>query len=236
MPALLRIYGECLSRTFGPILKSPWVILLPMAYAMASNVAASLLAPLGIVGGFIMGFIAAGLAASFLYMLDELVSANPVKPAEVVTSVRRYLWPVMNVMFVFWIASMLLGPLLGQLANGTGLYMGLMLVLFVLLNATPEAIYQKGMYGGLDILKESIRFIQENWIEWFVPNLALLAIAWFGFPWLLRMVPDFLGGWGYRLASGLIEGCLVLPVMVFRGHLFRELDTSTSRQRKFRYR
>jgi hypothetical protein len=236
MFSILRVYGECLTRTFGPILKSPWVLLLPMAYGMASNTATMLLAPLGIVGGFILGFIAAALAASFLYMIDELVSKNPIHLSELVTSVRRYLWPVMNVMFVFWIASILLGPLLSQASNSTGIYMGLMLVLFVLLNATPEAIYQKGMYGGLDILKESIRFIQENWIEWFIPNLAFLAIAWFGIPFVLNLVPDAVGGWGYRLISGLIEGCLILPVMVFRGHLYRELDTSTARQRRFRYR
>ena len=50
------------------------------------------------------------------------------------------------------------------------------LVLLIFLNAVPELIYL-GHHGGLNLLSESYRFIGENWIEWFPPNMLLILAA-----------------------------------------------------------
>lgn len=230
--AYLRLYWDCLRATPRGFRKSPWVVLLPMLYGVIAALASIIAAPLGLVGGFLIGFVDAALAASLLYMLEALVSATAVKPREVVTSVRRYLWPVMNVLFIFWIAQLIVGPALGSLKNGAVITLALMAVLFILLNATPETIYQRRTYGGIATLVESGRFIQEHWIEWFIPNLLFGAALWFGLPRLLVYAPLGLGTWGVTLFLGLLEGALLLPIMVFRGHLYRELTSGGLRRRR----
>jgi hypothetical protein len=225
------MYADCAAATGRGLLKNLWVVLLPMLYGVVGSVAAIITAPLGIIGGFIMGLVEAALFASMLYMIDEIVSGNPVRPRELVMSLRRYLWPVINVMFVFWIAGLIAGAVLGNMQNGGIITIALMVVLFILLNATPEAIYQKRMYGGLATLQESIRFIQRHWIEWFIPNIAFGAALYFGLPRLMLFIPLGLGMWGTTLLLGLLEGLILFPIMVFRGHLFHALDTGLARRR-----
>jgi len=90
-------------------------------------------------------------------------------------------------------------------------------------------LYQKGTWGGLATIQKTISFIQESWIEWFIPNLAILALLlWLdlqaessGVAQLLALVP---------------AGAVLHLLMVFRGYLFMELDGSSHRQRMFKYR
>lgn len=234
MPTILRIYWKCLSRVPGDIAKSPWVLLLPMIYGVLSAVAAMLVSPLGIVGGFLLGFVECGLIASFLFFLDEVVSRSPVRMGELIRSYQRYFWPVMNVLFVFWIGEIVLGLFVRTMANGGIIELGVMLVLAVLLNATPEVIYQRRVWGGMDVIMGSIAFIQENWIEWFIPNVLIGVAAYFLFPMLLALLAAPLGVLGTGV-GGLVAGMLALPIMAFRGHLFQELDAGDARSRRFRY-
>jgi hypothetical protein len=239
MPTLLRLYVECLARTGRALGRSPWTLLLPLGYGAAAGVATAIAAPLGIIGGFLVGLVQAALAASFLYVLDELVTGNPVRPRELAASVRRYLWPVVNVLFVLWLLQLLVGPLVRELERGPVIMFLIGLALFVLLNAAPEAIYRKGTHDGLETIAASVRFIQTNWIEWFIPNLAFGAALYLGLPRLFDALArplSLVGPLVSSLVFGLVTGALLLPVMVFRGHLFQALDSTTARQRRLRYR
>lgn len=239
MRATLRAYAESLRRTMLALAKAPWVILLPMAYGLLLGLTAAALAPLGMVGAVLLAFASTAVAASFLYVVDEMVSGGAIRPGELVASVRRHFWPIMNVLFVFWVAELLLAPLLTEHPNGSSILFALIAVLFVLLNATPEVIYQKRLQGGLATLAESIRFIQRYWIEWLIPNVAFGAALWFGLPKLLQLAAAGTSGaraLGAQLALGLVEGLVLLPIMVFRGHLFRELDGGATRARALQYR
>ena len=234
MPTILRVYGECLARVPGDIARNVWVLILPVLASIAFAVLGSILGTLGIVGGFIMGLVECAIFASFLYFLDEVVSRSPTHIRELPSSLKRYFWPVMNVLFVLWIAQLLLGMVLGSMPNGGVIQMGVTLVLFVLLNATPEVIYQRRLWNGMDVIMGSVNFIQENWIEWFIPNLAFGAAAYFGVGPLTSLFTMALGGLGL-IVAGVIIGALLMPVMVFRGHLFQELDSGGARSRRFRY-
>src|SRR5207244_3175213 len=79
------------------------------------------------------------------------------------------------------------------------------LAAFVFLNAVPELIYL-GRHSAAELLVESYRFIGENWIEWFPPNVVMvLGVAAYFF-------------------------------MIVRGLLFLELSTSSRRAREFQRR
>jgi hypothetical protein len=121
------------------------------------------------------------------------------------------------------------------------------LILLVILNPIPEVIYL-GRSDGLGMFQESLDFLRENWLEWFLP-LLLLTILSLGFP-LPFMSPLQVGqlGFPFMSAAGLLTGSieslfwnvlgmlLLFALMVFRGLLFRALFGSSRRQRIFRSR
>ena len=241
MLTILRIYGRALARLPGDIGKQPWILVLPVVYTVALSVCTQIVGflfrgALGILGGFALGFVVAALAASFLYFLDEVVTGSPVHLREFPRSFQRYLWPVVNVLFVFWIAQIVLGLALSHAP--LWLELGIGTVLGVMLNATPEVIYQRRIYSGLEVLMGSVAFIQENWIEWFIPNLplgALLVLANVGIIRAPELLYRVAGPWAGSLVWDLVQAAFLLVFFIFRGHLFAALDGSSRRQRKFQY-
>jgi len=117
--------------------------------------------------------------------------------------------------------------------NSTRLKIAFNLVLLVALNTTPEVVYQKGTRGGLETIQRSFLFLQENWVEWFIPNGLVLGAVFAIFSTGM-LVGVFRGP--LAIAAPLVGGVLLHVYMVFRGFLFEALDGSTHRQRMFRYR
>jgi hypothetical protein len=226
-----RIYAESLRQAMAGIGKNIWTLLLPMALFVGFSLLGSLLGTVGFIGGILMGVVLAAVLSCYFYFLGEVVAKSRVRFDEFGRSIGAYFWSVANVLFVFWIAELVVsmlfrgtpqGPIFGQL---------LVLAALILLNATPEVIYQRGSYGGLQTVQRSIQFLQANWIEWGIPNLIILAVfIWFPLGPFLA-----LGQVGPYLA-GLVQGALFHLAMVFRGHLFAALDGTSHRQRMYRWR
>jgi hypothetical protein len=226
-----RLYWECLRKAILGIRKSPWTLLLPIPLLPAFFVIGALLAPLGFVGGILMVFVRAALISCYLYFTGEVVSQSRVRISEFGRSIGTYLWSVVNLGFVLWIATFLLTMLFRTNARAGYLFGQLFwLASLILLNPAPEVIYLRGTYGGLATVQRSVEFVQQNWIEWFVPNLPLAYLGYSLLPWLAQ--PDLLS----LLVVAIPIGALFHLVMVFRGHLFLALDRSSHRQRMFRYR
>jgi hypothetical protein len=135
----------------------------------------------------------------------------------------------MNVNFVFWVASLLLNPIFGNMANGAAVEMGIEAVAFVLFNAYVEVIYQRGTYGGMDALQGSFGFVQEHWIEWLIPNVAIGAASFFLTTPVLMVLVATLGSAGLYLGIA-FGSALLMPIMLFRGHLFAALDAGIRRR------
>jgi hypothetical protein len=102
------------------------------------------------------------------------------------------------------------------------------LLILVLFNAVPELIYL-GHYPLLQLLSRSYQFVANNWIEWFPPNVLLLAA--FGALWVYGA--ESLAG---RAAQTAATALFLYFAMVVRGLLFIELDGSTRRSRIFRHK
>lgn len=229
----LRLYGECFRKALKGISKNAWTLLLPGALFIVAGLAASVVGRLGlgIIGGLILGLFTAGLTSSYLSFLSGVVSDGKVSITDLKDSFLRLLWPVVGVGFVLWIASILLNLFARASTQGPAIatLFELAVVLFVYVNPTPEVIYRWGMTSGLATLGRSFSFIQDNWIEWYVPNLLLGAGLWFAWTRLPHA-----GVGGYIL--WVVLGALLHVGMVFRGHLFQALDGTSHRQRMFRYR
>ncbi len=224
-----RIYGACAGRALLGLKKSPWTLLLPMALWAVTARLAMVLAPLGLVGGLLLALAFDAAFSSYLYVTSEIVADAKVRIEELKRSIGPYFWAVLNLMFVIWLIELVIGMALSQNPHGAVIAFLLRLAGFVLLNATPEIIYQRKTYGGLATIQATIGFIHANWIEWFIPNLLLGAAFYYGIGWLLAVGV-------HEAIVAVVGGALLHAAMVFRGHLFRELDKSSHRQRMYRYK
>src|SRR5262249_14201114 len=132
---------------------------------------------LGRLGSFVVWAVWAAAISCYLYFLGEVVARSQIKLDEFGRSFGAYFWSIANVMFVFWIASLVIGLVIPRTSfdfNELLKYAAL-----ILLNAAPEVIYQRGTRGGLETIQRSVKFLQDNWIEWGVPNLAFLAVYYY---------------------------------------------------------
>lgn len=229
--AYLHLYSTCLGRTLKGLRISPWTLLLPWGLLLAFEAATPLARGLGFLGGFAMALLLDALFSCYLYFTGEVVAESKVRLAELTKSFGAYFFAVMSVFFVVWVADLILGMVLAQSSGRWVVELALWLFAAVLLNATPEVIYQRGTRGGLETFSRSIKFVQDNWLEWFIPNGVGLALLYL----LLTQVVLRLPFWGY-LVTGLAGSAAFHVLMVFRGHLFRELDGLSHRQRMFKYR
>jgi len=225
--ATMRLYGS-VTRRAARVAVTNWPVGLSVfVYLAAMSITLPFAMMLGLLGGFIVGLVWAACIASFLFLVERLVRHGRVTLDEFPASFTPYLSDVIGVMFVLWMARMLLSMAL--MTNPQGLLITLVaqLFIFVFFNAVPELIYL-GHHSSLELLGESYQFIADNWIEWFPPTLLASAI-------LVVLMEMPLAGAAVVVKWALV-GFFVYFVMVLRGFLFEELQGSTRRSRAFRYR
>jgi hypothetical protein len=226
----LRIYADALRQALAGIGKNAWTVLLPIGLLYANNLASSLILGIPLVGQFLVWIVWAAAASCYLYFVGEVVAKSRVKLDEFGRSIGAYFWSVANLFFVLWVATLVIRLMVPPAQQGVFSQL-LLLAVAILLNAAPEVIYQRGSHGGLETAQRSIRFLQENWIEWGIPNLLLLAIAYFAPSHPLAALDPF-----GSIIESVVYGALLHVAMVFRGYLFAALDGTSHRQRMYRYR
>ena len=227
------IYGKAFTNALAAIAKNPWTLLLPMGLSVAWLLLATLLGSVldPFTGGMLISLAYSAALSIYCFFLGGLVAQQKVGLDQLKTSIGTYFWSWLNIFFVLWIASLLLTPVFAANPN---LVMPVTLVLLIALNTVPETIYVKGTRGGIDTITRSFAFMQENWIEWFIPNGLVLGLVVVGM--LFGTVVSSLLGTLGAIGSGLLLGIFLHVYAVFRGFLFEALDGSTHRQRMFRFR
>jgi len=245
----MKLYAECTAKVFRALGRSLPAVLALALYSVILIAMASLMRPLGFAGGFVVGLFHAGCAGSYLYLVDEVVSGDRTLGfSDLTDSAGPYLWEVISVLFIFWIAEMVVGVL-----GLDGLTLALVLVAFILFNAVPEILYQT-RNRSTEALASSTSFIKQNWPEWFGPQvvLILLLAPMLHTPFLnlLRMFGPFFGFIDVTapLALHLFDGNVnivmiawsamavvtVHSMMLFRGFLFAELSKGSRRTRAWK--
>jgi hypothetical protein len=221
------IYKHVFSRAAVLALKNWPVLGSVFVYSMVMSLAYTVAGPLGVAGGLIVTLVWSACVSSFLYLVEMMVRTTKVSLEDFRRSFLVYLGDVIGVMFIFWIASMVLVPLLRTMPQGPLIMLLIQIAIFVFFNAVPELIYL-GHHSSLALLAESYNFIAANWIEWFPATLLASAAIYH-----VASLP--LGSWATYGQSAVI-GLLIYFAMVMRGLLFLELAESSRRSRAFRYR
>jgi hypothetical protein len=210
--------------------------------------AAYLSAPLGMIGGFIVGLVAAACFGAYLSLLASALDGTKLRFADLKNGLGA-IWDVVSVFFALWVVSLVVGMVknaAGPKAEAVGGVAALAGAIFF--NAVPELIYQSRT-RSFALLKASIDFVTKSPFAWFPPNLIFaFVILWatgtldLSSPGALLVTLAALGSAGGVLAfigrAPLWMAPLLIAfvhyVMIFRGLLFRELTSGSTRMRAFK--
>lgn len=224
-----RLYRACFAEALAVIFKNAWTLLLPMGLGAAWLLVGSLVGDRGGMGGGLLLALARTAAASaYWYFVAQLVAKQRVGVSDLKRSVGPYFFSWMSLFFALWIVDLVLARGLAANPKGTQIWIALTFVKLVALNAVPETIALKGTGSSIETIVRAFKFLEENWIEWFIPNLLLLGGVW------LLMTQAALPLTGLTVL-GLVTGVFAHVFFVFRGFLYEALDGSTHRQRMFRF-
>jgi len=225
-------------------LKKNWLIIFTgIAYTIINLIIILIISTLftgvlQIIAGFVMAIVSASLVSNYLYLLSNIINYDRISMQDFKDGFKALLWDVYGVFFVFWIASLLINPLynlLGSNAEVLSRIIGI-LVLFAL-NPLPETIYQKH-YSSFEAISYAFDFMKENWLNWTIPNIIFYCLMYLLtgtiltdiFATNLSFNFDFSPkGIGLYLLGQLLFSFM----MIYRGHLFKLLSTSTRNKRIF---
>jgi hypothetical protein len=230
----LWMYANALRRSWECAARNWVVSFAPVAYGIILAVVASLVAPFGILGGLLFSLASQACVSSGLFLIKNMVESNKADFNDFLNGFTVFLWELLTIAFILWIPLRVLSMGLAGAPNGALIYFLVKLLLYVLLNAVPEFIYQTRT-SGLELISASYNFIVENWIEWLIPNIVLFALGWLLLEIvepLLFTLPSFVALFLYAFIAGLA----LTYFMIFRGFLFAQLHGTTRRSRLYRYK
>jgi len=230
----LWMYATALKQSWECVRKNWVVSFAPVAYGIILAVIASIVGPLGMIGGLLFSLASQACVSSGLFLVKNLVDSNKADFNDFLNGFTVYLWELLGIAFILWIPLRVLAAGLATTPNGALIYFLIKLLLYILLNPVPELIYQTRA-AALELISASYNFIVENWIEWLIPNIILFAAGYL----LLQLIePLLLGlpGFVALFLYGLLAGLGLTYFMTFRGFLFAQLNGTTRRSRLYRYR
>lgn len=242
MNDLLKVQKKAIHKTHKTLRTQPMSLFLPLALAVfftLINIFGTNVFRFGILGGFILAFLYALLVSGTMYFYDQLIRYNRLDKNDLGDGWKVYIRSVYSLYFLLMLVKIVFSSL--------GISNLLIGVLYLLLNPIPEVIYLKGYYG-FDAVKYSLSFLKENALQWslslgayIVINILLLGTAQTIFGIVSTNIVNQMGGLTdgisinntiYMLRQ-IVSLLLTGYYMIFRGHIFIILSTSTKRKREF---
>lgn len=225
---IIHVNREVGGKTLAALKACP--LLIPITVGvLAVNVLIAMVAGLfGILAGLFLLIADGAILAAYLYALEQVIRYRKLRVEDLQEGVRVYFRRVVIIIMIVNLGLYALSILSG-LVGGLGIPLMLIASLgaFVLLNPLPELLYLRHYSEG-ESLSRAYAFIVENWIDWFVPLLPMMVLAFGGGFFGSLLLP------GMGMVPGLLIQALLLPyVMVYRGFLFDLLSKSSRRKRQF---
>ncbi len=216
-------------------------------YSTATIILSMSLGFFGILGGIVSIIVTSALISSYLYLLDTIIRRGYFDFQDFKDGFTPYLSKIWSILFIGYVAKLILdfaAPMFMALINPGALSLIVSFLTFILFNPIPEATYQK-FYGPGETIMYSIRFVKDNWIEWFIPNIILLVIFYFISGQslsILRVVNNvfnyFISFTGAQVSPKGLLMYIAAQIwfsyfMIYRAYLFEILSTSSRRKRMF---
>lgn len=201
------------------------------------NVVRSLfVGPLYILSGIVVAIISSSFISNYLYLLYNVINHNRITMQDFKDGFTFFIWKIYGVLFISYIANLLLSLLIGIVGPIIPLlYIGALIAL----NALPETLYLK-VYSPWESILSSLEFIQENWLNWLLPNMIFLGLLYILTGNILTNIFNthlsfnLLNIFSIKEIIVYVLGQIIFSLMmIYRGHLYKILSTSTRRKRMF---
>jgi hypothetical protein len=127
----------------------------------------------GMAGGFVLGMAQATLLSIWYDWISETRRGARISFQNLLRFDYGLFVCVISVGFIFFVVNLLLSQLLRGI-DATFFLAAVSMLMGILFNASAEIIHTH-RYQGTHVLAHSMRFVRDNWIEWFVPFVVFLA-------------------------------------------------------------
>lgn len=218
-------------------LQKNWIIIFTGLIYIALNMAMLLVintlfrGVLFILAGIAMALASSALISNYLYLLENVINNKRLNFNDFKDGFTKYLRKIYGVFFIAWIGSFVLSLLQGALGNIINLIASI--VIIIALNPLPEAIYQKN-YSSSESIKYTFKFMKENWLNWFLPNIIFSFVLYvITGNLILNLFTTYIKLSSQTIIAYLIGQTVFSFMMIYRGHLFNILSTSTRRKRAY---
>lgn len=237
------INRQTLKKSINSLIKNWPIIFTGIVYttiniAIISFVMTVFRGVLSIFAGIILAIVSASLISNYFYLLFNIINYNKITLQDFKDGFKQYLRKVYMIFFLAWIGSFLLYAVRGLM--GFDPYVLNLIITFsilILLNALPETLYLK-VLDPMDSIMYSFDFLKENWFNWLFPNAILYTILYlvtgrivtniFATHMSIGFGFDGMAWIRYLIGQGIFSF-----IMIYRGHLYKLLSTSTRRKRMF---
>ncbi|MBC8591258.1 hypothetical protein [Wansuia hejianensis] len=231
------------TKTIKSLTKNWLIIFTGIVYTILNLVVFSIInrlfvGPLFILSGMVVAIITSSLISNYLYLLFNIINYDRITLQDFKDGFGAFLWKIYGVLFIAYIGSLLLSiisPILGDMIIVLNFI--IYISILVLLNPLPETIYIKS-YSPWESISYAVEFMQENWLNWLIPNLGFNILLYLLTGDLLTDVFNthlfFNALLNPRAIILYLLGQIIFSfMMIYRGHLYKILSTSTRRKRMF---
>lgn len=234
---------KTLGKTIESFKKNYLLIFVGIVYSVITVFANSFIGiiasgPFAIISGILIYLVQSAIISSYLYFLFNVITYNSFSTNDLKDGVTYYIWKIYGVLFIFYLGRILLGLLANLLgANGFILVNIVQIAVLILLNPLGETIYQKG-YPAPDTIMYTFEFIKDNWFNWLISAGIFVGLIYLVTGQLLTGLFNvnidfhFVASPSYIIRY-LVGQTLFTFMMIYRGHLYKLLSTSSIRKRMF---
>lgn len=193
---------------------------------------------LSILSGIVVAIITSAFISNYLYLLFNVINYDRLSVQTFKDGFKYFLWKIYGVLFIAYLGSYLLGIVSNILGNLSFIInIVIYAVILILLNPLPETIYLKS-YSSWESVQSTFEFMQENWLNWLLPNIVFHGVLYFITGNILTNI--FTTHLSFNMIFGIRNIVLYVLgqglfsfIMIYRGHLYKLLSGSTRRKRMF---
>ncbi len=239
----LQINKRTMKKTMSSLKNNYMIVFTGIAYILLNTIVSMAVftlfrGVLGLIGGIIIAIFSASLISNYLYLLYNVINYDRLSFQDFKDGFTFFLRKVYTVFFFGWIGNMLLSLFYGILgSNAYILNMIVTISILILLNPLPESLYLKAR-DPMGSIVYAVDFMKENWLNWIIPNVLFHGVLFYLTGNVISNlfsthVNVGLGIGLEGIAKYLIAQVLFSFIMIYRGHLFKYLSTSTRRKRMY---
>lgn len=240
---LLQINKQTLKKTVSSLKNNYMIIFTGIAYILLNTFVSMAVftlfrGVLGLIGGIVIALFSASLISNYLYLLYNIINYDRLNFQDFKDGFTFFMRKVYVVFFFGYIGNMILSIFYGALgSNAYLLNMIVSISILVLLNPLPESIYLKDK-DPMGSIMYAVDFMKDNWLNWLIPNVLFHGVLFYLTGNIITNLFSTHVNIGFGIEIGSIIKYLIAQVlfsfiMIYRGHLFKLLSTSTRRKRMY---